>query len=65
MRSFLSKRNTAGGEKMNKTNQPIANQIQIRESYKTDNALIFSAEHELMRTDSKSIDQDRLNSGVN
>jgi hypothetical protein len=51
MRSFLSKRNTAGGDKMNKTSQPVAYQIKIRESYKTDNALIFSAEHELMRTD--------------
>ena len=64
MRNLLSKRNTAGGQKTKNSSQPITDQCKIQISYNNDNALIFSAERELMKPDQKSNDQDSLNSGA-
>ena len=62
MRNLLSKRNTAGGQKTKNSSQPITDQCKIQISYNNDNALIFSAERELMKPESN--DQDSLNSGA-
>ena len=64
MRNLLSKRNTAGGQKTKNSSQPITDQCKIQISYNNDNALILSAERELMKPDQKSNDQDSLNSGA-